>query len=316
MAFNYIDYLSGCYSISYLEKFSRATLPEWIGWYNPYDYSFSYEFWNESRQEWTRRVIPKRLPNVKDFGFIDLSLPDRDQGIIIFRQEDSIKWLRFTFGYTTDDRDDVIVEGPYTYSEIAHPYYLYVHDIVHFFNGKKITYFFVTDGTIRVFYFWHDDPATIYEIDMSEVDGWQATQALYQCTDVRISKTALITSGKHDVYYYPAGVYEVTGGYYHIFGIQTHFDEEHSTLRFRSNVPSVVYYVDGTRTPDPSVDPFLTLQTRVVEGEHIYHQNYLDTSTFLEGMVSYTGYETDFEWISDVAVITIDAGGFAYILLI
>lgn len=313
----YVEHLTGCYSLRFIEKHTRAILPQWVGWYNPYDYSFSYEYFDSITETYIRRVIPIKIRYVLEFGFIDLNLgTPRDEGIVIYRQQSGVYWLRFSFGYGVADRDDVIIEGPFKYNDIIHPYYLYVHDVPYFFQGKKITYLFVTDPYIKVFYFYNDDPGTILEVDMTEVTGFRETEPLYHCTDARISKTAFFSLGIHGIYHYPATVPTVTYARNHIYSLSAYFDAPRSRILFRSNLPSLLYYVDGIKDPEPGVDPFIVLQDRVDEGFHIYHEGYVDTSFFLEENTSYKGYETDLEWISGVVAITVEAGGFAYILLI
>lgn len=265
-----------------------------------------------------RRVIPKKIANVQEFGIIDLNLesPYTEEGVVIYRKGDTVNWLKFHFGFDLLNRDDVIIEGPYQYTSIVNPYYLYVHDIPYMYQGRKLTYVFTTEGSVKVYYFWHDDPGTLYNVDMSFVEGWMNTQPLQGCNDIRISKTAFVNLGKHSTYFYPSGTEVISYGKYHIFSVASSYDEIHKEVRFMSNLPSIIYYVDGTRIPIPGTDPFIVTEDRVTEGGHVFHQSYIDVASFIDGTVTYTGYETDLEWITNSIAIVIEAGGFAYILLI
>ena len=243
----YIDHLYRIYVAQYLEKFFRYNKPEWYCWYNRRNQSFNYEIWDSTLNDYYKRILPQKFPNVAELGVIHFGT-SAETGICIYRENTQVKWVRVRFGTNPLETDDTIVSTG-TFSEITNASYLYVHEVKSLIGWKKIGYIIVNENNrVKLYVIQSDNPTKLYPVDLN-IPGWA-----YSEVDIRLSKTAFNISGDHGIAYINKADTYASYDYSKLHNVEVLYDENHNDLMFKTNIPAVLWW---RNRPNPdSYPPF------------------------------------------------------------
>jgi hypothetical protein len=248
MADWYINHLYRIYVVQYLEKFSRYVKPEWYCWYNRRNQSFNYEIWDSTLNDYYKRILPQKFPNVAEMGLIHFGT-SAETGICIYREDAQIKWIRVRFGTNSLVTDDIIISTG-IFTEIVNATYLYVHEVKKLIGGRKVGYIIVNDSNkLKIYVIYSDNPTKLYPIDLTEVSGYFST-----AKDMRLSKPAFEFSGEHGIIYMNEGDIYSNYDYCILHRVDVTYDPNHNDLMFKTNIPAVLWW---RNRPNPdSYPPF------------------------------------------------------------
>ena len=244
----YTDHLYKLYEAKFIEKFYRKELPQWVGWYNKYNQSFNYEVYDTYTGVYVKRIMPLKFPNIVEFSFID-NQDFLNTGLCIYRQGDKICWFSIMFGKDMEFRDDMFWTQPAEYP-IKSCYYLYIHDVKHSWNESHLIYLFADTGISEVYVIDTANPSVVHHADMSEVTDWVGDSCTSPDVDIRLSDTAIETTGVHSNFHI-TGVDllndgENVYGKTRILTIDSSYNEEANSLVFKSNIAGTLWYINAT----------------------------------------------------------------------
>ena len=255
----YTAHLYKIYEAKHHEKFHRKSLPQWIGWNNKYNQSLNYEVYDVPSGVFIKRIMPKKIPKVMEFSFIDNN-NFLNTGLCIYRQEDKLYWFSLIFG-TVIDRDDIFFTLPAEYEEVTGLYYAYIHDVRVLWNETKIIYIFTVLGPTQVYAVDAENPDKIYKIDMSAISDspynfpqtkWICDEVVNPSLDIRLSDTAIEGSttdyigsgiGIHKCFYWTGGEGDLpTYSPTRIASVETVYNEDNDDLMFKTNLPLTFWW--------------------------------------------------------------------------
>ena len=317
--FDYLAHTYNCNSLSYLERYEKNELPEWFAWYNPYSQSINYEYLDFDAGVFVRKVIPKRFPDISEFAFVDL-LGD-NLFMILYHKKNQMFYIIAQF--VAGGRDDIIIQDANLYNPriFNQVYYFYGHTVTRLFHGsdeidRKITYLFVSQDQLQVYYFYHDDPLVLNRISLENVKDAENNPWDIKNLDTRISKIANWSTGKHGIYYLPFNFKEsIFIRTQLVAGPNPIYSEEKNSIALSFNFPTNVYYAGGRVF---SNNTFIINDIPTLTDGITWHVCDLTTKGFSDTIVSTRAEERNFGWGSNQTTIVVfgeGVGNLAYILI-